>query len=233
MKMISVGQEDQDPADAAGRAAYDEAQNASWPPEKSDAESIGAAAGGAAAAAACTAYGAGAAAPLCAAIGSEVGEFVGGVFYDLADSWFGTSDLTRRHLDALHRQEGIEKATVAAGARLAELHLDAVLPFDRSTTTSDRNWPFTSANDAAVAWEIRAMRERYGLKQGRGFTWDLQTDQQLQAQLKRLAAAESGRGAELIAIKNELHPPSGSAGSGLVLGAVGIGGVLWLLAKLL
>lgn len=220
---IRVGQ-DEDPADAAGRAAYDEAQNASWPPDKSDAESVGAAAGGAAAAAACTAYGAAAAAPLCAAIGSEVGELVGGIFYDLADSFFGSNDATRRHLDRVHRQEAIANATKLAGARLAELHHQA-----------DAKWIVKRTDvPGGVAWEIRAMREKYRLPSGRGYTWDLETDAQLQGQLKRLAAAESGRGAELIALKNELNPPSSGGGTGgLVLGVVGIGGALWLLAKVL
>jgi len=218
MARRAIGQEaEADPADAAGQAAWAEAQNAEWPPDKSDAETIGAAAGGAAAAAACTAYGAAAAAPICAAIGSEVGELVGGIFYDLAESFFGGNDLTRKHLDAVKRQEAMSNATVQSGARLAELHHEA-----------DPSWVVKRSDvEGGIAWEIRAMREKYGLPNGRGYTWDLQTDGQLQAQLRRLAAAESGRGAELIALKNLREKNTATK---VVLGlGIGIGLLWWLL----
>lgn len=61
---------------AAEGAALAELRGTSFPPTDDDLENIAGAAGGAAAAAACTAYGAGAAAPLCARIGSAVSEFV-------------------------------------------------------------------------------------------------------------------------------------------------------------
>lgn len=215
---MRVGQEQsEDPADAAGQAAWEEAKNASWPPQKSDAESVGAAAGGAAAAAACTAYGAAAAAPLCAAIGAEVGEFVGGVFYDLADSWFGTSDLTRRNLDRIKREEALALATQQAGARLAQLHHEA-----------DPKWVVSSSDVAGgIAWEIRAMREKYRLPVGEGYTWSLWTDDQFQAQLRRLAAAESGRGAELVAVK-KLNDRGPSAATIVIGGGLALA-LLWAL----
>jgi len=70
--------ENQEAADAAGQAAYDQAGKSHWPPTKEDVELIGAAAG--------TAAGSALGGPVGAIIGSAVGTFVGGVVYDIVDA---------------------------------------------------------------------------------------------------------------------------------------------------
>jgi hypothetical protein len=225
---FSLGQEQQpqpDPADAAGQAAYQEAQNASWPPTRENAETVGAAAGAAAGTAACAAAGAAtagvttaaAATGICGIIGSEVGEFVGGIFYDLADSFFGASDATRRNLDRIHRDVTVSLELLKAGHRLCELQgtpncgtydqqqlygclYNKVIGGNYSCTIS----PAASAQTASLY-------QKYHLPSGRGFTWGLEGDDQLQAQLKRIAAAESGRAAEIVARKQIASAPQWQA----------------------
>lgn len=213
----SVGQETEPGAgeaagEAAGAAAAKEAQNAEWPPTKGNAEAVGAAAGTAAGAAACAAVGAAAASPLCAYVGGKVGEFVGGAFYDLAVSWFGTSDATQRHLDALHRKETFDAAVFEAGTRLAVLAKSVGV--------------YPKASIAYLAGFERTLMKKWGLRVDRGFGWDLQTDEQLSASLRLVFVAESARAAEIIAAN-----PKPSSSTGTVVKVVAAASLLFVVAK--
>lgn len=207
-----LGQETQSPEDAAGQAAYDEALEADWPPTKDNAKAVGAAAGGAAATAVCTAYGAAAAAPLCAAIGAKVGEVVGGVFYDLADSFFGTSDATRRNLDAIRRRATLQVELLKAGYRLCELEgrTDCGTYDEQALYGCAYSCAIggsCSCGSGAAQFQVNTLYSKYNVPRGRGFTWDLQSDEQLTNMLRVVAAAESGRAAEIIT-KRELQSES-------------------------
>jgi hypothetical protein len=232
MRYYRVGQEEPDPADAAGQAAYAEAFKSEWPPTKDNAEAVG----GAAATAACHAaagatYGATEAA---AQLGwcSAVGEFIGGVFYDLADSFFGTSEATRLNLDRINRDTTAQFETYRAGYRLCALSQEHGARVDCGQLDEENlrhclyqnviNGTQTLCSSLGASHEVHKMRISYHLPSGRGQVWDLQTDKQLTEYLRHLAAAESGRAAEIIA-----RNPNSKKSIGLVV-AIGIAGFIGL-----
>lgn len=215
---------------AAGEAAKDEAASVSWPPTEDDAERIGGAVGAAAAGAACVAGGAvtyGAttaleAAGICSAIGKVIGEFVGGAVYDLVDSWFGSDDLTQRHLDALHRQEVYNAVRSEAGHRLYQLMVDRG---PKQARIADGALVTVST----PAFENSNLRV-WGARSDRGYGWDIQTNEQLSASLRLVFIAESARAAEIVA--SNPNPPKRKGTAGVVVGLVVTGLVITVLRKI-
>jgi len=213
--MRRVGQENASEAagKAAGDAAADEAKKAKWPPTKDDAKRIGGAVGAAAAGAACVAGGAvtyGAttaleAAGICSAIGDAIGTVVGGAVYDLVDSWFGTSDATQRNLDAIHRKEAFETAREAAKNRLSALAMQYGLKY---------NTPGQEYIEL----------KRWGMRDDRGYGWNLQTNDMLSRSLRLLFIAESARAAEIVGA-NTKKSSKNSPAAIITLGVVSFLGV--------
>jgi len=232
-----LGQAQQSPEDAAGQAAYEEAQHAEWPPTRENAQAVGGAAGTAAChAAAEVTYGATEAA---AQLGwcQAVGEWVGGIFYDLADSFFGSNEATRKNLDRINRDVAVGVQTLKAGYRLCELRVKQGGAGPKCGTYDEKvlhDCVYNrviggsySCGSFAAQQEAAALHSKYHLPQGKGYTWGIETDEQLQAQLKRIAAAESGRGAEIIA--RYPSQPKKSSALPVFIGVAIAAGVAWLL----
>lgn len=215
---------------AAGDAAQKEAATVSWPPTEDDAERIGGAVGAAAAGAACVAGGAvtyGAttaleAAGICSAIGKVIGEFVGGAVYDLVDSWFGTSDATQRNLDALHRLEVFKGARLEAATRLHNLMV-------KNGPKVPRLVDGALITVSSPAFEYSNLKV-WGLRDDRGWGWDLQTNEQLSASLRLLFIAESARAAEIVA--SNRNPPKKKGAAAIVVGLAVTGLVFTVIRKI-
>jgi hypothetical protein len=237
-----LGQEEQkSPEDAAAEAAFNEAQNASWPPKREEVKDIGGAAGSAAGTATCTAlavetggvtlvaeyFG------ICSSIGEAIGNYLGGAIYDIIDGFFAGEVFVAPQYDHVFYQR-----TRRAAIRLANLRLQKA--------------PLPAPSQDAVTWELLAL-ENWGVPGARLAAGPGPTDAEegpwrpyyseggLDDYLKKLAAAESAIASAIIAeqklqnapaLPPKPQPQTSSSALPVVAGVAVAAGILWALFAL-
>lgn len=218
----AVGQEEESDADkigqAAGKAAFNEAQNSDFPPTRDDTGNIGGAAANAGChAAAAATYGA---TEIAAQLGwcSAIGEVIGKAIYDIFDGFFAGETYVAPQYDYI-----MAKRLRAASARIAKL--------------SGNTWQYEAG--ALAMWGVPGATlitlhggaGAYGSERGPWLPY--YSEQGLLDYLALLAAAEAARTAQIVATKQALESGAkakADSGGGVVLAAAGLGAVaLWAL----
>jgi hypothetical protein len=217
-----LGQE-QDPAEAAGQAARERAEQSSWPPTESDFEAVGAAAGTAAGAAAGAAVGGPLGAIIGSAIGGIVGGTVGGAVFSLGDAIAGGLDPNRGASIGIEyarwiREQVANSPRVVAEELAAkygtsvETELDALERW--GAPIDDRGYP-----EGWESWIRQVSNDNFAQKRVAAIAWQ-----------KKLFAATAARVAELEAAQAPVPPPPRSSSAApLVVGAAIVAGAAWLL----
>jgi hypothetical protein len=196
-----LGQAQQNPEDAAGKAAKEEILKTDWPPKREDTERIGEAAGGAAGTATCLALAAetggltaiAAATGICSDLGEAIGEFIGGAIYDIVDGFFRDEEYVAPQFDFV-----IYNRTQGSVGRLVKLKADKLGPQANYAASVAAEY------EALVRWGMPPIQDPRITAIPRAATGADPTPyysrEGLENYLRLLAAAESARGAEIIAL---------------------------------